>query len=530
MKKLSFLTRVSLLLGFFFTLDKLLGFARTIIIAHTFNLSVLDAFNAADILPGLITALISGEALAMAFIPILTQTFTLRDRQAAWDLFSRVVNLAFIITTTLAVIAAIFADPIVRLWITPGFNANQQHIVSSLMRLDLIASCIFSVSGLVIGGLQANEHFILPALAPILYDLGQIFGAVILAPATPIHVGPFMFPTLGLGVYGLAYGIILGAAMHLLIQIPGLIRYGFRWTPSIRINDPAMITSLKVIGPRVVTVLFVQLMFVARSYLGSMLGQTGAITSLTYGWMIMQVPETLLGTAIATAMLPTLSEYAARADWSGFRQTIEKALQVLIALTLPAGAIIAAGIHPLLRLAFNFDDAGISLLTTTTRVYMLTLCGYALQEVAARAFYARKEALIPLATVVVRLLTYLVIGISGLIFFKSIGAPVIALAELALTIESIVMLIILNRRMDEPTKIDGVLLKGLVAALFGGGAAYILAVMLPGGAVVTAILGMAVGTIIVLIIVHREIRLFLKLGKDENSESLNAVEYNNRHV
>ncbi|HEY9151886.1 MAG TPA: lipid II flippase MurJ, partial [Anaerolineales bacterium] len=384
------------------------------------------------------------------------------------------------------------------------------------------AAVIFSVSGLVVGGLQANEHFLLPALAPILYNVGQIFGAAILAPATPLHFGPLALPAFNLGVYGLAYGVILGALLHLLIQIPGLVRYHFHWTPSIKINDPAMITALKVIGPRVVTVLFVQLMFVARSYLGSMLGQTGAITSLTYGWMIMQVPETLLGTAIATAMLPTLSELAARADWSGFRQTIEKALQVLIALTLPAGAIIAAGIHPLLRAAFHFDEAGTNLLTTTARIYMLTLCGYALQEVAARAFYARKEALIPLATVVVRLLTYLVIGISGLIFFKSIGAPVIAIAELSLTVEAIVMLVILKYRMKEPIKIDGVLLKGLVAALFGGGAAYVLAVILPGGAVITAIVGMLVGTIIALAIVSKEVRLFLKLGKDENTEGTNT--------
>jgi putative peptidoglycan lipid II flippase len=511
MKKLSFISRTALLLGFLFTLDKLLAFVRVIIIARAFNLSFeLDAFNAADILPTLLTALISGEALAVAFIPVLIQTLTLRGREAAWDLFSRVVNLAFILTGALAVIAAIFADPIVRLWM-PGFTADQQHIISLLMRLDLIASCIFSVSGLVVGGLQANEHFLLPALAPILYNIGQIFGAAILAPATPLHFGFLTLPALGFGVYGLAYGVILGAALHLLIQIPGLIRYGFRWTPSVRINDPAMITSLRVIGPRVATVLGIQLMFVVRGYLASQLGQTGAITSLSYGWMIMQVPETLLGTAIATAMLPTLSEYAARADWSGFHQTIEKAIRALIALTLPAGAIIAAGIHPLLRAAFHFDEAGTDLLTNTTRVYMLTLCGYALQEVAARTLYARKEATIPLVTVLIRLAVYLIIGISGLIFFKSIGAPVIAAAELSLTVEAGVMIVILNRRMKEPVRIDGVLLKGLAAALLGGGAAYALAVLLPGSAVLTAILGMAVGTIIALVIVQKELRLLLNL-------------------
>ncbi len=512
MKKLSFLTRISLLLGFLFTLDKILAFARAIIIARTFNLSFeLDAFNVANNLPDLLAALISGGALAMAFIPVLTQTLTIEGRAKTWDLFSRVANLAFIATGLLAIVIAIFANQIVQLWIAPGFNVDQRQVIANLMRFDLIATFIFSISGLVIAGLQANQHFLLPALAPIFYNIGQIFGALVLAPKTPYTFGPITFPAFGLGVYGLVYGVILGAAMHLAIQIPGLIHYGFRWTPSIKINDPAVIEVFKVVGPRLLTVFGVQLMFVARDNLASRLGQTGAISSLTYGWMIMQVPETLLGTAIATAMLPTLSEFAARADWSGFRQTIDKALQVLIALTLPAGAIMAAGMHPLLRAAFHFDEAGTTLMTTTARVYMLTLCGYAIQEIAARALYARKEALIPLATIFIRLAVYLGIGISALAFFRSIGAPAIAVAELSLTVEAVIMFVILNRRMHEPLSINGALLKGLVAALFGGGTAYGLAVMLPGSAVATAIIGMIVGTIIALAIVHKEFRLLFNL-------------------
>ncbi len=524
MKKLSFLTRISLLLGFFFTLDKVLAFIRAIIIARTFNLSFeLDAFNVANNLPDLLAALISGGALAMAFIPVLTQTLALDGRAQAWNLFSRVANLAFIATGALAIIIAVFADPIVQLWIAPGFNADQRHVIAGLMRLDLIATFIFSISGLVIAGLQANQHFLFPALAPILYNIGQIFGALFLAPKTPYTFGPVTFPSFGLGVYGLVYGVILGAAMHLAIQIPGLIRYDFHWIPSIKINDPAIMEVFKVVGPRLLTVFGVQLMFVARDNLASRLGQTGAISSLTYGWMIMQVPETLLGTAIATAMLPTLSELAARADWSGFRQTIDKALQVLIALTLPAGAIMAAGMHPLIRAAFHFDEGGTNLMTATARVYMLTLCGYAIQEVAARALYARKEALIPLATIVIRLIVYLAIGITAVVFFRSIGAPALAVAELSLTIEAIIMFAILNRRMKEPVGINGTLLKGLAAALFGGITAYVLALMLPGGAVITAIIGMAIGAIVALLIVQREFRLLFKLGKDESQEGLTVA-------
>ena len=511
MKKLSFLTQISLLLGFCFTLDKLLAFARTIIILRQFQLSAqLDAFYYADLLPSWEVAIFSGSALAMAMIPVLTQTLTLHGRESAWNLFSRVANVAFIVTGIGAVLVAIFADPIIRLWIAPGLSPGQQHFIAILMRIDLIATFIFSISGLVIAALQANQHFLFPALAPILYNVGEIFGALILAPGTPYRLGPLALPALGFGVYGLVYGVILGAALHLAVQIPGLIRYGFRWTASLDLHDEALIGMFKVLWPRLLTVLGVQLMFMARAYLASYL-PAGAFSAITNGWMIMQVPETLLGTAIATAILPTLSEFAARADWNGFRQTLEKALRVLIALTLPAGAIIAAGIHPLVRAAFHLDDAGTDLLTLTTRIYMLTLCGYALQEIAARALYARQEARIPLATVVIRLIAYLAIGISGLIFFKSLGAPVIALAELSLTVEAIVMIRILSHRMKAAVRIDGVLLRGLVAALLGGGAAYGLAVMLPGGALITAILGMVLGTALALLIVQKEVRLLLNL-------------------
>ena len=119
------------------------------------------------------------------------------------------------------------------------------------------------------------------------------------------------------------------------IQLPALFKYGFKWTPALDLQNTGLIEALKLLGPRLLTMGGIQLIVIARDYLASQLGQDGAVTSLTYGWMIMQVPETLLGTAIATAMLPTLAELAAREDWHEFRLTVERALRVLIALTIP---------------------------------------------------------------------------------------------------------------------------------------------------------------------------------------------------
>ena len=501
MSKLSFLARTSLLIAFFFFIDKVLAFVRIGIISRQYagSVELLDTFNAANNLPDVLFALISGGALAMAFIPLMTEYLTTRGRAAAWDLFSRVANLAFLVTGSIAILVAIFAEPIVNaeLGIAPGFGAEQRRLLADLMRLNLIGTIIFSISGLVMASLQANQHFLLPALAPTMYNIGQIFGAIFLVPR--------------FGIHGLVYGVILGAALHLLVQIPALFRYQFKWTPALDLRHSGLIEALKLLAPRLLTMFGIQLIVIARDNLASRLDQVGAVTSLTYGWMIMQVPETLLGTAIATAMLPTLAEFAARANWSRFHQAIEKALRVLIALTLPVAAVMAAGINPLVRAAFGFDPETSTLVTWTTRAYLLTLTGYSIQEIAARSFYARKEPMFPLYAVILRLVLFISIGILGITYFREIGAPVIAFAEIALLIEAIVLFSWLSKRTHEPLRVRSAVFKGLAAALLGGAIAYVLAIFVPGSVVMTALLGMLVGGLVALPFIWSEIKLLLKL-------------------
>jgi putative peptidoglycan lipid II flippase len=501
MNRLSRLSRNSLIVGFFFLIDKVLAFVRAGIVARKYadSVGMLDTFNAANNLPDVLFALISGGALAMAFIPLLTDYLTTKDRAAAWDLFSRVANVAFLATASIAVIIAIFAQQIVdsKIGIAPGFGQEQRTLLAELMRLNLIGTVIFSISGLVMASLQANQYFVLPALAPVMYNVGQIFGAIFLVPR--------------FGIQGLVYGVILGAALHLLIQVPALFKFGFRWTPSLNLRHTGLIEALNLMWPRLLTMGGIQLIVLARDNLASRLDQVGAVTSLTYGWMVMQVPETILGTAIATAMLPTLSEYASRGDWAGFRETTERALRVLIALTLPVAAVMAAGINPLVRAVFGFDEATSQLITWTTRAYLLTLTGYTIHEIAVRSFYARKEPLYPLAAVGVRLVIFIAIGITAVTLFREIGAPVIALGEIAVLIEAIILLLWLSGRTHTPIRVGSAVTRGLVAALVGAITAYSLARFVPGGAVATALLGMSVGGAVALAIVWREVRLLFNL-------------------
>ncbi len=425
--------RSSLLLAVFFGLDKLVGLARQVIIGRTYGVGAeLDAYNAANNLPDALFALISGGALAIAFIPVLSEYLEKRDRAAAWGLFSRVANSAFLITAVLAVLVALFAGPLVSRAIVPGFDSGQQALVVSLMRLNLIATLIFSISGLVIGGLQANQHFLLPALAPILYNLGQISGVTLLAPR--------------LGIYGLAYGVILGAALHLGIQIPGLLRYGFKWTPRLEWGDPGVRRVARLMAPRVVTLVMINLIFIATDNFASSLG-AGAVTAIAFGWQIMQVPETVIGAAIGTALLPTLSEQAARGDRAALSSMLRRALAAILVLTVPAAIVGLFVVRPFVALVFEgreFTAEGTALVTTAAQFFLLGLVGHSLVEVAARTFYAHQDALTPLVTKVATLGLF----IGGCYLFIPLYAHGgIALANsVAFSLEAVVLLGLLWRR------------------------------------------------------------------------------------
>ncbi|GAB4487097.1 MAG: murein biosynthesis integral membrane protein MurJ [Anaerolineales bacterium] len=499
MNKLTQLSRNSLLVASFFLLDKALAFVRAGIISRQYrdNVALLDTFNAANNLPDMLFALISGGALAMAFIPLLTEYLTQKDRAAAWDLFSRVANLAFVVTGGAAMLIAVFAAPIASRVIAPGFSGEQLALLATLMRLNLIGTLIFSISGLVMASLQANNHFLLPALAPIAYNAGQIFGAIFFVPR--------------FGIRGLVYGVILGAALHLLIQIPGLIKFGFRWTASLDLRNSGLLEALRLLWPRLLTMGGIQIIFLLRDNFASRLDQPGAVTALTYGWMLMQVPETVLGTAVATAMLPALAELAARQDWPGFGATLERALRALIALTLPVAAVLAAGIHPLVSAFFDFGVAQDTLITWTARAYLFTLTGYVLQEIAARAFYARKQPLFPLYAVILRVILFSAFGAAAVTTFRAIGAPVIALAETSLLIEALILFAWLADDLRIRLRLGRALALGLAAALIGGLAAYGLAVFLPGGAVISALAGMTLGGLLSLAIVASEARQIFRL-------------------
>ncbi len=513
MKKTSRLSRVSLLLFVFFGLDKVLAVIRTIIIGRQFGLSAeLDVFNAANNLPDLLFALISGGALAIAFIPILSETLAKKGRESSWKLFSQVANLAFLITASLALVVTLLAGPLVRgeLGIAPGFTPEQQVLAVQLMRLNLIATLIFSVSGLVMAGLQANQHFLLPALAPLVYDGGKIFGAVILAPAVGYRIAGFQLPAFGLGIHGLVYGVVFGAALHLIVQIPGLIKFKFKWVPKINLKDPALHKVLRLMGPRLVSMVFIQLIFLAQDNLASRL-PVGSVTALSFGWWIQQVPQTMIGTAIATALLPTLSDHLATGDNLAFKKTIERSLKVMVALSLPIAVIIGLTSLPLIQLAFGFTLDESQLILWAAQGFLVGLLGHNIVELGVRSFFARQKPHVPL-----------IVSGTGLVIFLGLAIPLmgtmassgIALANsISYSIQAVVLILILNRHVPERFKLGGTFLKALVSAGIAGICAWMVLSFLPIPlhGVLLSLLGIGIGGLLGLVPIWQEIRMLVQL-------------------
>ncbi len=502
------IARSSLIIAFFFGLDKILGFLRQVLIARQFALSYeIDVFNAANNIPDLLSALISGGALGVALIPVLSEYLEKRGRSAAWDLFARIVNLAFVVTAAISLVIILFAAPLVRHVIAPGFPAAQQALTVELMRLDLIAILIFSISGLVMAGLQANQHFLLPAMAPGFYNLGQIFGVTILSPAKGIAIGPLTLPAFGMGIHGLVYGVILGALLHLAIQVPALVRYQFRWVPAINLHHAGVRQVLALMGPRVATMFFLQLFFIARDNLASRLGE-GAVTALNYGWFIMQVPETLIGTALAIALLPTLSEQIARGEHEAFRLTVNRALRTLLALTLPVAALLAVGIRPLVKGVFGFDESGTEMVVWATRAYLLGLTGHSLLEVAARSFYAMQDARTPLFAAALNALAYILLAIP---LSRQLGHSGIALANsLAFTGEALLLLYLLHRRLPGILRVETTLVKVMGVSLAGMVLVYWL-MRLPLPTFPVTLAALVVGGFAVLPFIWSEVKLLIQL-------------------
>ena len=301
---------------------KVISFFQTLVIAQAFGVgSQLDAYVAANRIPELIVILISGGALTHAFIPIFSSFLAQNDGDAAWRLSSHLINTIFTLALILSAAVFVMAPWLVENAVAPGFDpATTRHTVE-MMRILLLGTIIFSVSGIFSGILNSHQHFLLPALAPIMYDVGILIGVVFLL---PIY-----------GVHGIAFGTVLGAAMHLGIQIPGLFRYKMKWKPELGLDNPDLWHVIRLMLPRIAGLGVFSLNFLFMNNIASRLG-VGSVSALDWGWRLMQIPQTLIGTAMGIVIFPTLAALSEVNDIDGKREAMSGALRFILISSIPA--------------------------------------------------------------------------------------------------------------------------------------------------------------------------------------------------
>ena len=373
---------VILLLGF----GKLLGLWRLQLISNVFGTSPqFDAFTAANQLPELFSTILASNALAAAFIPVYSAYILKREPQEAERLASTVITLLFTVLGIVAAIAAIFAPWLTAVVLVPDFPPDVQRLTAELMRIILLQTIFFGISnGVLSSMLNAHQHFALPALAPVALDIGYLIGLYLLVPR--------------LGIHGLAWGTVISGILHIVIQLPALLKLKLRLRLQLDLKLAGIREMLTLMGPRIVTLGAIQLadLFIIRFASGL---PSGSTSGYFYGYALMQLPETLLGTAVAIVMFPTMAELFNAGNVEGMKQTAVKALGIIWTLTIPAAIGMVLLSRPVL-VAFleggAFDSNSTQLVYSVLVVFSFRIVSEATVEIVARLLYAQHDTKSPM--------------------------------------------------------------------------------------------------------------------------------------
>jgi len=494
--KVGLIARSTLIISAGWGASIVVGLLRQRIIAGQFGTSaVLDAFTAGNVVPELIYTMLSGGALGFAFIPVYKER--LEKAGGASELFSKVVNWIFIITLLFSILAFMFAPLLVTSSWGVGalYPADVQALTINIMRVLLLSTIIFSISSILTSTLYAHEHFIIPALLPSLYSAGIIFGALVFAPTW--------------GIFGIAWGAVLGSLLHFLIQIPGMIHYKVRWMPLLAF-DPYVRKVAILMLPRILDLLLARVSINwLNATLSSRLGE-GRLAALDFAFRLMNMPWTLIGTAIGIAVFPTMAALAAQKDVSAQRKAFSGSLRAILTLAIPAAAGLILFGEPIIRILFEggeFTAESTQLVYYALRFYALALISQSMLEVVVRAFAAQQDTYTPLY---ISIFTTMVnIGLA--IWFTrpieaggiSHGGPAFA-NGLAVLIEASIGMLILSIRWKgvDFRRIVLDLAKALAATAVMTGVVLLLGKVLPSSDLIQLVVGGGVGLLIYFVVVY----------------------------
>ncbi|MHB8806994.1 MAG: murein biosynthesis integral membrane protein MurJ [Anaerolineaceae bacterium] len=448
-----------------YILSNLAGLLAKTITAKAFGTGAdSEAFYAANRFSEILFNLVAGGALGSAFIPTFTGFLVKDDRKGAWKLASAIINWVLIALTIFSILTMIFAQQVVHYILAPGFSSvslEKELLTASLLRIQIPSAIIFGLSGLVMGILNAHQRFFVSALAPGMYQIGWIFGALVLAPRY--------------GVYGLSYGILIGASLHLLVQIPNLLHLPqAHYKLGLERKNPAVREVAILMAPRLLGVAIVQLNFLVNTYLAS-LQPEGSVTAISLGFSLMLMPQAAIAQSIAIASLPTFSAQVAAGKLDEMRSSFTSTLRMILFLSIPSMVGLILLREDIVRLLYQrgeFTASSTTLVTWALLWYAVGLVGHCIVEITSRAFYAQHDTKTPVMVGVSAMSLNLVLSILFSRLFSAVGWMPhggLALANSTATIlEALVLLSFMQKRMhglDKKFLLTGLLKAGIAVGL-----------------------------------------------------------------
>lgn len=395
-------------------LSRLSGYARDMVQATVFGASALtDAFVVAYRIPNFLRRIFAEGAFAQAFVPVFSAARERGDRQALKELLDRVTGTLCAVVLVVAGLGMLAAPWVVTVF-APGYLADPERHQAAGEMLRITFPYLFFISMTALAGsvLNSFHRFALPALTPILHNLAIIAAALWLAPRleTPI--------------YALAWGVFAAGAIQLLIQIPALMRLGLLPRPRWGLGDPGVRRVMRLMGPAVLSASVAQINLLVGTAFASLL-IAGSQTWLYLADRLLEFPIGMIGVALGTVLLPTLSRRHAAGDDPGYRAAIDWGLRVVLLLALPAATGLIVLAEPICATlyqhgAFTAQD------TRMTALALMALClglpGFMASKVLAPAFFARQDTVTPMRIAIAVVVVNLIL-VSALVFpLRAAGA------------------------------------------------------------------------------------------------------------
>lgn len=419
--------------------SRLLGLIKYRLLTDRFSVSDIGVFIAAFRLPNTVFDLIVMGALTTAFIPVFT-SYLAKDRlDDANRIASTVLNLSVIVFTVFTLIFLIFTRPIIAL-IAPGLSDQETSVVIPFTRIMLVGQVFPLILGNFLTGiLQSHKRFFVPALAPVVYNLGIILGILLLSPS--------------IGLWGAIWGVVLGAWLFLFIQIPLCSWVNFRYYFSLNLRHPGVREIVRLIIPRALGLTATQLNYFANLIITSLIS-TRAITIFNFAQQLQQLPIGIFATTISQAALPTLSEEREKDDnFTSFKKTFLTSLHQILFLVCPVAVILIVLRIPVVRLIYGaskFDWLATVETGRTLAFLGVALIAEATVNLLVRAFYALHDSKTPVIVGSLAVVLNILLALVFTFLITGWSRPVWGLAlavAIADSFYAVTLAILLNSRL-----------------------------------------------------------------------------------